>query len=281
MVKSNSAILNDLKTKFDGRISKTYLYDPNVCVSPIDKTKPWVILEQPGDFFRCELKATIAGHKVKLRSNKRFIVAEASVRFSGCSSINRKDIVMGLSKKDITIPGFPSLPVWSNQSKNELMHLLNSKALGKALAKLQLKDQESVHIYKNLIMVYLQRTSSKEILSAIMAMCDLAHCISDTVKTDRNDFETSVLPVQFKDLIKLFPKWAESDDVKRGEIIESASTLSLKKLVSTVEPKLQAINEYLDSFKNSPPSEAATALGTLAECCLEAQTELRGRARKK
>jgi hypothetical protein len=56
--------------------------------------------------------------------------------------------------------------------------------------------------------------------------------------------------------------------------LDEASDGELGELVKAVEPRFAAINQYLDSFDDRPMPQAATALGTLAECTVEAQLKL-------
>jgi hypothetical protein len=75
-------------------------------------------------------------------------------------------------------------------------------------------------------------------------------------------------------LTPLIRKWGVTDDDERRELLEKASQETLKRLVKSVVPHLSSIDEYLDSFGTEALSEAAIALGALAECTLEAQLQL-------
>jgi hypothetical protein len=149
---------------------------------------------------------------------------------------------------------------------------LNSPALQCALEALQLKSNESVHIYRNGIVLYLQRGSQDDVMSAVAVACNLA----GELPTSRDKgFDPDTLPVRFTGLSDLIRKWSVSDDEARSELIEQASYETLERFVAAVAPHISAINEYLDSFGDEALPEAAVALGTLAECAVEAQHRLR------
>jgi hypothetical protein len=54
-------------------------------------------------------------------------------------------------------------------------------------------------------------------------------------------------------------------------MLEHRSPESLRQFVAAVEPQIAYINEFLDSFAGKRLSDAAAALGTLAECVAEAK----------
>ena len=136
-----------------------------------------------------------------------------------------------------------------------------------ALTTLRLKPDESLHIYRNGPVLYLKPASTDEVLSGVKTLCDLVQRLPS--------FDGSVnldgLPPEFKMLSPLIREWAELDDEIRGELLEQKSDAALRKFVAAVEPHIPSINEYLDSFGKEPPSEAAAALGRLAECATEAR----------
>jgi hypothetical protein len=229
-------------------------------------------LPLPGDFFRHKLTIVCEGRKVTLRANGEFVVVETPGSFDiEVCSINRRDKVFQLESNPFTIPHFHSLPVFSEQPDSGLRQLLNSGALQWALDALQLKNSESMHICRNSIVLYLQREARDDIISAVRAVCDLAK----ELPALEEHLDLSGLPTQFEGLSDLIKKWAVSDDEGRSEMIERASRQKLKKFVDSVLPYISAINEYLDSYGDEPPPKGATALGTLAECALEAQIRLR------
>jgi hypothetical protein len=78
------------------------------------------------------------------------------------------------------------------------------------------------------------------------------------------------LPVEFSDLQDLADSFAISDDLLRGQRIESATLADQRRLVDTVWPRMASINAYLDDHSDEP----ACLLGRLAETTCEVELEI-------
>ena len=221
--------------------------------------------------FRHQLSIKYKGRKIRLFANAEFIFGSVSGNFAiDAFSINRRDL--GKSEVPLRISSFPAFPVFAHKPSDQLGELLNSAPLRQALGNLQLKEKESLHLYSNAIEFCLQRSSVREIVSAIEVTCSLA----DQLPAENEDqgIDLDVLPSGFKELTPLIRKWGVTDDLERSELLEKASQKTLQRLVKSVAPHLTSINEYLNSFGKEPLSEAAIALGALAECSIEAQLQL-------
>ena len=266
-------ILRDIGKQAGKRITATNLFDVNVCKSPYDPRRPWEIVALPGDFFRHKVNISFGKHKVTLRANGEFIAVEVTEALDlDICSINRPERVYPLSQSPLRVPGFPSLPIFSRESNTNLRQFLHSAALTQALGRLQLTEHESLHINRGAIVLYLQRDSREKVMAAVEIACQLAEQFP---RVEDDNLDLSGLPTKFESLLALIPKWALSNDEERSEMLEEASSDELKSFVATVTPYIPDIDEYLDSFGHKPPPGAAAALGTLAECCLEAQTVIR------
>ena len=114
-------------------------------------------------------------------------------------------------------------------------------------------------------------------MAAVEIACELAEQLPHL---ESDNLDLSELPAKFESLLTLIPKWALNDDEERTEMLEEASSDELKSFVATVIPHIPAIDKYLDSFGDEPLPEAGAALGTLAECCLEAQIVIRDSGKK-
>jgi len=84
-------------------------------------------------------------------------------------------------------------------------------------------------------------------------------------------------PRELKDVWPLVCSWAESDDVGRGRLVDSARDEELRALVDAVNPLYPAINAYLDETGDA---ERAVPYGDLAQAAMEAQLELDRRTAK-
>ena len=173
----------------------------------------------PGAYFHHQLTIECKGRKVRLHANSNFIVGQVSGNFAiGAFSINRRNI--GDSEVPMQISSFPTLPVFAHKSSGQLEELLNSAALRQALDNLQLKENESLHLYADAIVFYLQRGSVREIMSAIEVTSNLAEQLP---ASNEEDIDLDVLPPEFKVLIPFIRKWGVTDDLVRTELLEKAS----------------------------------------------------------
>jgi len=238
------ALLKEIAKQTRKTVRSTNLFDANVCTSPTNPKRPWEHLALPGDFFRHKLSIACTGRKVTLRANGEFLVLEVSGSFDvELCSINRRDRIFQLQSYPIRIPRFASLPVFS-EPDSDLRQFLGSTTLERALDALKLKSGESIHIYRNNIVGYLQRDSPSEVMFAVRILCNLAGKLPVLDK----HMDLSGLPARFQCLAYLIKKWAVGDDEARSEIIDRTSRKGLKDFVGSVLPHIPAINEYLDSF---------------------------------
>ena len=262
------SLLKAVAKRFGKRVHESNVFDANVCTSPTDPDHPWKHLPLPGDIFRHTVDIAYAAHRVRLRANGEFVVAEIPGSLDvDVLSINRQDKVLQLEPSRFKVPSFPALKIFASSTGDTLRQFLASPSLTLALTALRLKDAESLHIYRNGPVLYFKPESPDELLSAVEALCDLV----GKLPSSEAGLNLDALPPEFKKLSSLIHEWAEPDDELRSELLERKSKAALKKLVAAVGPHIPSINEYLDSFKEEAPPEAATALGTLAECASEAR----------
>lgn len=94
--------------------------------------------------------------------------------------------------------------------------------------------------------------------------------------TDDLDLDFSLLPLDLRPLAPLMPRYAQSDDVIRSQLLADASTTDLQDLVSAAAPHWSAINAFLDSNMDPPgPSQdLALALDSFSQAAMEAAFEL-------
>jgi hypothetical protein len=273
MTKDPLAILKEIGKQSGKRVTSINLFDTNVCTSPRNPDRPWEHLALPGDIFHHKLNITFDDHRVTLRANCDFIVVHVldDLDVDVCS-INRRDKVFALRQTFLCVPSFPSLPVYSREPDTDLRQLLNSEALAQALNALRLTECESLHFYRNGLLVYLQRDSRDGVMSAVEVACKLTEQLPTATDDNLNLAE---IPAKFENLFGLIPKWAVSDDERRSEMLEETPRETLQMFVASVSPYIPAIDEYLAAFGDEPRPDAVCALGALAECCLEAQILLR------
>ena len=82
------------------------------------------------------------------------------------------------------------------------------------------------------------------------------------------------LPDHLTELGLLFEEWSIADLALRMMKLARATDEALKCLSAKVLPRAEEIDAYLNTFGVTPLDEPANRLVSLAECALDAQTEL-------
>ena len=168
-------ILKAVGKQYGRRVLNANLFDPNIRTSPWDQERPWEILALPGDIFRHKLMLNIGSRRVTMFANGEFISAKIAGDFEvEVCSINRRDKIMSLGLAEPRVPGFEYLSVYAGKTQVSLDRLLHSVALVEALKGFDQAEAESVHFYRNGIVLYLQRDSPDKLLSAVEMACKLA-----------------------------------------------------------------------------------------------------------
>jgi hypothetical protein len=99
---------------------------------------------------------------------------------------------------------------------------------------------------------------------------------------DEPELAFSPLPEDLRHLEPLIPKYAESDDVLRSNLLEQATDDELRELVAAADPHWPAINAFLDAntLLIGPRQDLAVALDSVAQAAMEAVYELERREPK-
>jgi len=96
-----------------------------------------------------------------------------------------------------------------------------------------------------------------------------------------DDVDLSLLPDELRRLAPLIERYAESDDVARGELLEHASDGELQELTAAPGASWPAINAFLDAHAAGEPGplqDVALALDSFSQAALEARFVLDARA---
>jgi len=92
--------------------------------------------------------------------------------------------------------------------------------------------------------------------------------------------DLSLLPEELQHLAPLIERYAESDDVERGELLDRATDEELETLTAAPAADWPAINRFLDEHvagQPGPAQDAAVALDSFAQAALEARFVLDAR----
>ncbi len=271
----NVSLLRALAKHLARRVRTVNLHDPNVCVSPSDPVDTWITYELPGDHFKHEVAFHVRDRRVAVRANAKYLAIDLRVelRTPFVCSFNRPDRV---TCADVEVAQLATnrgaVPVFACEGEVSvaLRAFLDGSGLPRALAQRPLGGDESLHVAGNGLTLYSQCASVTELMAAFEVLSDLA----DAIEGPEPVVALDSLPPEFAPLLSTVRQWALLDDDHRAERLERASTTARQRLVNTVSPFYPLINRYLDSFGDEPLPEAATLLGALAECAMEAAVSL-------
>jgi hypothetical protein len=99
-----------------------------------------------------------------------------------------------------------------------------------------------------------------------------------TVIADEPDF--ALLPVDLRPPAPLILRYAESDDVERSKLLETASDEELRQLSEAPSAHWNTINVFLDEYVAAAPGphqDVALALDSFSQAAMEARFELERR----
>lgn len=213
---------------------------------------------------------------MELLANENCLRISVKGKFAGgVFSVNAQEkIGFNSQLAAIQLEGYP---VFTTDGKLSLAqsNLLRNPSLRGFIAQTGLRKGESLHFFTNAVHLYLIRPTESRVLAAIDDMVKLA----DPAELEVVHPNCQRLPAQFQGLLPLIEKWALDDDSERQDLLNRASTTSLRALVTAVDPYVQVIDSYLNSFGDNPLPYEACALGRLAECAVEAKRYLETTAR--
>jgi len=275
MADETKSVLQQLRKTFKGRLSRLTLFDSNVCECRTEPETPWILIPVEGQPFSRQLRFTYRKRKVELLENDTYVSLRVGGEFpSRIISFNARDAwhphwVCAGKFFVVTDKTYPVYTKDRNLSEFE-RGLFASEEFAALIVETDLRDGESLHFYANEVKFYLKMPTAEHVQKVIERTIDLV----EKIEVLEEPLDLTSLPVQFHPLIPLIKKWAISDDGDRADLLGKASKMALKKMVEKVSPYFEEIGTYLSSFGEKPPPEAACALGSLAECFMEAEQEI-------
>jgi hypothetical protein len=267
----SSAVLRSVAQSFNAVITAFNLHDANVARTRIDPSAPESSI--PLDRFTRRIKATVERRGVEILANDSFVRVGARGKFRNESiSINRVDRVIFTKPTGITI-GDRTLPVYSDVFGERLRRsrVFTDARVLPLVMRIVRGPEDSVHLYQNMLNAYVfEPKNGAEVVSVVHDVVALA----DILQLHIYNVEGTLLPPEFVALLPVANRWCIGDDVQRDDAIREARVEDLRDLVAAVKPRLNEIDAFLN--RTSAPSAEAAALGTLAECALEAESYLAG-----
>jgi hypothetical protein len=203
------------------------------------------------------------GIKFKVYAYTQRIEIEVKAAISLQFSVNLPDNICGAKKR--LNHGFGYKIFTSHAQDSSILSCLN--LIKDVLQNLQLKSNEGIFIYRNGVQLVVDK--SRDIIPEISILRGLKKILESNFPESPEIFDPSNIPSDLQDLVPFLTEWAISDDDEREIKIRKSSKVKLKRIVDIVSPKMDIINNYLDSFDSDPMPFEATLIGNLAELVSE------------
>jgi hypothetical protein len=271
MSDNSLTVVRQLAQQVGTKTKPINLYDRNVCLGERVAGRPWESVVLSGEVFCLQLRYLHEGRRVRIFANRQFVNASIAGSFNvgAILSVNQQNAVELMRPAGNCLIGGRRYPLFTKSGHLELKHemLLAHPMLAALLESSCLRIGESLHFFDDEITIYLDKPTLARLREAVARMTGLAAAI----QVPEKEMDLASLPLQFHPLIPLIKKWGVADDGERERFLSEQSSVARKRFVEAVAPYLHSIDSYLDSFGERQPSEAAAALGRLAECAVEAK----------
>lgn len=267
-LQSAQEILQEIAGHRGSKVSPCQDFDPNVCTFTQDPRNRAALIASSGQPFLRKTAFKTGGLRARLFANDSFlrILLLCDLDLEPVS-LNRTDRIQMLKPAGKIVLGGRSYPVStrSGSPPDPRSGIFNDAGFLLFLETASLGSEESLHIYSNGLAVYLFSPSAERAGRIIEAG---AAFLSQWPTASRK-IDLRGLPANFSPLLPLVQAWGTIDDAEREERRQSAPRPALQAMVEQVTPYLPAIHSYLRQFGDAPLTEAAVALGALAEFVVE------------
>ena len=132
---------------------------------------------------------------------------------------------------------------------------------------INLRNNEAIFIYANAIQLLLDK--SRGLIKENNSLQQIKLIIEHNFPSQTDIIDVTKIPEDFKNLLPFIKEWAISDDQERSDKIKRTSKAKLQKLLDAIEPKLDLIDKYLNTFRNKSMHYEATLIGNLGELASE------------
>lgn len=179
-------------------------------------------------------------------------------------SINYPDKVCLAKKLLFEVSGIGK--IFTNNSKDDQIQIC-LKLLNDDLKSLNFDFNEGLTVYGNSIQLTLKQ--DRQMLPEIEVFKKIKLLLEQNFPDEAEEVDFSDLPTDLRQILKKFESLAISDDFERDEKIQTLTKKQRTDFIETLEPKLEKINAFLDTFSDKPLSEGAIKLQSLAELLIE------------
>lgn len=231
---------------------KVNLYDPNLH----DKSTQLFKFKDDQD---CRFEIWVFTETVKL---------ETPFATSLLFSINFSDKVCGANKLLEEVSGIGEL--YTDNSKDDKIQRC-IKLIKEDLKSLKFESNEGLTVYRNLLQMTLKR--DRQIIPEIEVLKKIKSLIELNFPEKTKEVDFSELPPDLKQTLMKFLSLAISDDFERDEKIKTLTKKQRTDFAGSLEPKIETINSFLDTFRDRPLTEGAIKLQSLAELLIELTNE--------
>jgi len=192
------------------------------------------------------------------------VLLETPLNTSLLFSINYPDKVC-LAKK-LLFEAIGIGKIYTDNSKDDQIQSC-IKLLNDELKSLNLDFNEGLTVYRNALQLKLKQ--DRQMLPEIEALKKIKVLLQLNFPDEIEEVDFSDLPTDLRQILNKFGSLAISDDFERDEIIQTLTKKQRIDFIEILEPKLENINSFLDTFNNKPLSEGAIRLQSLAELLIE------------
>lgn len=156
--------------------------------------------------------------------------------------------------------------IFTNNSKDDQVKLC-IKLLNDDLKSLDFDFNEGLTVYKNALQLTLKQ--DRQLLPELEIFKKIKSLIEQNFPDETDEIDFSDLPTELRQILMKFGAFAISDDFERDEKIQTLTKKQRTDFIETLEPKLEKINSFLNTFSDKPLTEGAIRLQSLAELLIE------------
>jgi hypothetical protein len=273
-LQSAQEVLQEIARHRGSKVASCQDFDPNVCTFTQDPRNRAVLIASSGQPFLFKTAFKIGNLRIRLVANDTFLRIMLLFELDlEPISLNRTDKIQLLKPAGEIVLGGRGYPVSTRNGSPPDLHtgILDDAGFLRFLETASIEKEESLHIYGNGLAVYLLSPSAERVGRIIEA----GAAFLSQMPTEQQKIDLRGLPANFSPLLPLIQAWGTIDDQEREERRENVPRPALQAMIEQVKPYLPAIDSYLRQFGTVPLTEAAVALGALAEFVVETELYLK------
>jgi len=266
-------ILQEIAAHRGSKVLLCQDFDPNVCTFTQDRNKAALTASSGQPFLR-KTAFTIGERRVRLSANDTALRITLLVDLEDEPlSLNRTDKIQALKPAGEIVLGGRRYPVSTRSGSALSPHggILHNPEFLRFLEIASLGKEESLHIYRNAVTLYLFSPSTERVAQIVLS----GTAFLSSLATGPRKIDLDGLPADFRPLLPLLQTWGTIDEEEREERRQGVPRPALEAVIEQVKPYLPAIDSYLREFGNAPLTEAAISLGALAEFVVETELYLK------